>query len=93
MSFPGRREVPNTLHSSKMLAPHFEDEIAGLQKWPFLASFWPFLAQFIFIVTHNYGQTTYVFSKRIVPRILFMATGRLQTFYIPLLKGHHRLLD
>ena len=93
MSFLGGREAPNILRYGKLLAPQFEDEIAGLQKWPFLASFWPFLAQFIFIVTHNYGQTTYVFSKRIVPRILFMATGRLQTFYIPLLKGPHCLLN
>ena len=31
------------------LAPHFEDEIAGLQKQPFLACFWLFLAQFFCI--------------------------------------------
>jgi len=46
MSFPGRKEVPNILHSGKMLAPHFKDEIASLQKWPFLAGFLPFLEQF-----------------------------------------------
>ena len=35
--FPGRREAPNILHDGKMLAPHFENEIAGLLKWMFLA--------------------------------------------------------
>ena len=39
MSFPGCREAPNILHGGKMLAPHFKDEIASLQKWPFLAGF------------------------------------------------------
>ena len=42
MSFPGRREAQNILHSDKMLAPHFKDEIAGLKKGPFLACFRPF---------------------------------------------------
>ena len=32
MSFPGRKEAPNILHCGKMLASHFKDEIAGLQK-------------------------------------------------------------
>ena len=39
MTFPGRKEAPNILHCGKMLAPHFKDEIASLQKWPFLAGF------------------------------------------------------
>ena len=38
-SFPGRREASNILHGGKMLAPHFKDENASLQKWPFLAGF------------------------------------------------------
>jgi len=38
-SFPGSKEAPNILHSGKMLAPHFKDEIASLQKLPFLAGF------------------------------------------------------
>ena len=49
MSFPGRREAPKILHSGKKLAPHFKDEIATLQKWPFLAGFLPFLEQFFLI--------------------------------------------
>ena len=44
-SFPGSKEAPNILHSGKMLAPHFKDEIASLQKLPFLAGFRPFLEQ------------------------------------------------
>ena len=32
----------------KMLAPHFKDEIASLQKWPFLAGFGPFLGHFFY---------------------------------------------
>ena len=47
-SFPGGKEAPNILHGGKMLAPHFKDEIASLQKWPFLAGFWPFLEQFFY---------------------------------------------
>ena len=39
MSFLGGREAPNILRYGKLLAPQFEDEIAGLQKWPFLAGF------------------------------------------------------
>ena len=33
---------------SKMLAPHFKDEIAGLQKWPFLAGFDLFCCSFCY---------------------------------------------
>ena len=47
---------------SKMLAPHFKDEIAGLQKWLFLAGFDLFWCSF-FIVTHIYGQTMYILRK------------------------------
>ena len=45
-----------------MLAPHFKDEIAGLQKWLFLAGFDLFWCSF-FIVTHIYGQTMYILQK------------------------------
>ena len=47
---------------SKMLAPHFKDEIAGLQKWLFLAGFDLFWCSF-FIVTHIYGQTIHILQK------------------------------
>ena len=92
MSFPGRREAPNILHRGKMLAPHFKDEIASLQNWPFLASFWPFLEQFFHYDSYLWANQLY-FAKKIVPRCLFLAAGRLQTFFIPLLKGPHRLLN
>ena len=60
--FPGRREAPNILHDGKMLAPHYEDEIAGLQKCRFLQFFTFFCAVF-FIVTHIYWQTMYILQK------------------------------
>ena len=44
---------------------------------------WPFLA----------GIDQVHFANKNVPRCLFLATGRLQTFYTPLLKGPHRLLN
>ena len=34
-----------------------------------------------------------IFCKKIVPRCLFLAAGRLKTFYTSLLKGPHRLLN
>ena len=74
-----------------MLAPHFKDEIAGLQKWLFLAGFDLFWCSF-FIVTHIYGQTMYILQKN-VPRCHFLAAGRPQTFHTPLLNGPHRLLN
>ena len=46
-----------------MLAPHFKDEIAGLQKWLFLAGF-DLLQCSFFIVTHIYGQTMYILQKK-----------------------------
>ena len=45
-----------------MLAPHFKDEIASRQKWPFLAGFDLFGAVFV-IVTHIYWQTMYNLQK------------------------------
>ena len=44
------------------LEAKFEDEIDGLQKWPFLVFFYLFLVQF-FIVTHIYWQTMYISQK------------------------------
>ena len=43
-----------------MVAPHFKDEIAGLQKWP--AGFGLFWCSF-FVVSHIYGKTMYVLQK------------------------------
>ena len=37
----------NTYVTLSRLAPHFEDEIAGLQKWPFLAGFELFWTHFV----------------------------------------------
>ena len=51
----------------------------------FLAGFLPFYSSF-------YWQTKYILQK-IVPRCPFLAAGRLQTFYTPLLKGPHRLFN
>ena len=78
MSFPGRKEAPNILHSGKMLAPHFKDEIANLQKWLFLAGFDLFWCSF-FIVTHIYRQTMYILQND-CSQMSFLAARRLQTF-------------
>ena len=74
-----------------MLAAQFEDGIAGLQKWPFLAFFPPFLAPF-FIVTHIYGQIMHMLQKDCL-QMSFLGREHIQTFYTPFLKGPHRLLN
>ena len=91
-SFPGGKEAPNILHGGKMLAPHFKDEIASLQKWPFLAGFWPFLEQFFFIMTHIYRQTKYILQKN-CPQMSFPGCRKAPKILLPLLKGSHRLLN
>ena len=45
--FLGCSEAPNILRYGKLLAPQFEDEIAGLQKWPFVAGFELFWTHFV----------------------------------------------
>ena len=66
MSFPGRREAPNILHSGKMLALYFEDEIAGLHKWPFLAGVLTFSVQF-FLYLHHPFEGSPLPTQLIVP--------------------------
>ena len=78
MYFLGRRKAPNTWHGGKMLAPHFKDEIVGLQKWLFLAGFWPFLCSFLLWLKFMGKPCTFC-NKKIVPRCLFLAAGRLKT--------------
>ena len=70
------------------LAPHFEDEIAGLQKWPFLAGFGLFWTH----VTNLYGQTMYILQKN---RLQMSFPGRREAPNIlpPPLEGSHRLLN
>ena len=62
-----------------MLAPHFKDEIAGLQKWSFQQVVTFFGAVF-FIVTHIYRQTMYILQND-CSQMSFLAARRLQTFY------------
>ena len=57
-----------------MLAPHFKDEIASRQKWPFLAGFDLFGAVF-FIVTHIYGQTMHILQKKLSPDVFSWPRG------------------
>ena len=91
-SFPGGKEAPNILHSGKMLAPHFKDEIASLQKLPFLAGFWPFFGAVFFIMTHIYRQTKYILQKN-CPQMSFPGCRKAPKILLPLLKGSHRLLN
>jgi len=85
-SFPGGKEAPNILHGGKMLAPHFKDEIASLQKWPFLAGFLPFLGQFFFIMTHKYGQTKYILQKK-CPQMSFSGCREATNILHPPFEG------
>ena len=45
---------------SKMLAPHFKDEIAGLQKWPFLAGFDLFCCSFCYCDLYLWENHVYL---------------------------------
>ena len=62
-----------------MLAPHFKDEIAGLQKWLFLAGFDLFWCSF-FIVTLIYGQTMYILQKKMAPYVFSWRQGGSKHF-------------
>ena len=73
--FPGRREAPNILHDGKMLAPHFEDEIAGLLKWMFLAGCWPFLAQFFLLWLILMIKPCIFFQKKLFPDVISWPRG------------------
>ena len=87
MSFPSCREAPKLWQGSKMLAPHFEYEIASLQKWPFSAGFWPFLAQFFYCGSLLWANHVY-FAQKMSPDVFSWLT-----FHTPLKKGPHRLLN
>ena len=73
MSFPGRGEAPNILHGGKMLASHFEAEIAGLQKWPFWTVFFYFFGAVV--IFYLYGQTMYILQKKNCPQKSFPGRG------------------
>ena len=62
MSFPGRREAPNILHSNKMLIPHFKDEIAAMKKGPFLAGIRPYWYFFLDVFCWLQGGSKHITS-------------------------------
>ena len=51
------------------LEAKFEDEIDGLQKWPFLVLFFTLFGAVFFIVTHIYEQTKYILQKKNCPQM------------------------
>ena len=81
-SFPGGKEAPNILHSGKMLAPHFKDEIASLQKLPFLAGFWPFLEQFFLLWLIFIGKQS-TFCKKNCPQMSFPGCRKAPNIFHP----------
>ena len=65
-----------------MLAPHFKDEIAGLQKWPFLQFFTFFCAVFFYCDSYLLANHVY-FAKELSPDVLSWPQGGHKYFTPP----------
>ena len=59
-----------------MLASHFRDEIAGLQKWSFLAGFNLFWCSFFYCDTYLWANYVY-FAKKNCPQMSFPGRGEV----------------
>ena len=64
---------------SKMLAPHFKDEIAGLQKWLFLAGFDLFWCSFFYCDPYLWANHVY-FAKKLSPDVFSWQQGGSKHF-------------
>ena len=75
-----------------MIAPHFKDEIASLQKRPFLAGFDLFWSISCLLGLIIMGKRS-TFCKKNCPQMSFPGCREAPNILLPLLKGPHRLLN
>ena len=67
---------------SKMLAPHFKDEIAGLQKWLFLTGFDLFWSSLFYYDSYLWANHVH-FAKKLSPDVFSWLQGGFKHFTTP----------